>query len=243
MSKIEQVAIRFEHVNYSIDGKNILHDITGDVPTGKITTIVGPSGTGKSTLFRLINGLISPNSGKIFVLGKNTEEYDPVSLRKIVALAPQSAPMMDGTVFSNLRLPFELHGKTFDETEANRLLQLVNLDKSLLFHDANRLSGGERQKVSIARTLANRPQILLLDEITSSLDPVSQQEIEQLILSVNKTYKTTILWITHQMDQAIRVGDFTWMMMDGKLAESGKISELQMSDNIRIQQFVKGESK
>ncbi|WAA12476.1 ABC transporter ATP-binding protein [Fervidibacillus halotolerans] len=243
MSNNEQTAIRFEHVSYSINGKNILYDITGNVPIGKITTIVGPSGTGKSTLFRLSNGLISPDSGKIFVLGKNIEEYDPVSLRKIVALAPQSAPMIEGTVFSNLRLPFDLHGKAFDETEAKKLLHLVNLDPDLLFHDANRLSGGERQKVSIARTLANRPQILLLDEITSSLDPVSQQEIEHLILSINEKYKTTILWITHQMDQAIRVGDFTWMLMDGKLAESGKISELQMSDNVRIQQFIKGETK
>lgn len=241
LSKENQEAIRFEHVYYSVNGDQILINITGHFPKGRITAIVGPSGTGKSTLFRLCNGLASPDCGDIFIYGKNVADYDPVSLRRLVGLAPQNAPMIDGTVFSNLELPFLLQGKRLDKAEAKALLRRVGLDESYVDHEADQLSGGERQRVSIARTLANRPPILLLDEITSSLDPASQQEIEKFIKDVNRTDGTTILWITHQMDQALRVGDYTWVMMDKGLTESGPISILEDTENLRVKQFLKGE--
>lgn len=102
------------------------------------------------------------------------------------------------------------------------------------------LSGGQRQKLSIARTLVNKPQVLLLDEITSSLDRVSQQDIEKLILRINKKYNTTIIWITHNLQQALSLGDYTWVMIDGEVVETGESDLLTNPKNERVKQFIKG---
>ncbi len=240
MTNGQEHAIRFENVNYSAGGTTILKNISGFFPKGKITAIAGPSGSGKSTLFRLCNGLSSPDSGNIYILGKHINEYRPVELRRTVGLALQNAPMIDGTVMDNLSLPLELRGKRLDEKEGKRLLSLVGLGEHFLMQNARDLSGGERQKVSIARTLVNRPKILLLDEITSALDRVSQQEIEKLVLTINREFGTTIVWITHNLDEAKAVGDYMWIMMEGEIAETGDISILEAPKNERVKQFLKG---
>src|SRR5690606_20885563 len=147
----------------------ILKNITGFFRKGKITTLVGPSGAGKTTLFRLCNGLISPTQGNITVNAKDINQYDPTELRRNVGLALQSATMLSGTVYDNLKLPRTLAEEMLTEEEAEILLTKVGLDKDMLKRKVTDLSGGQRQKVSIARTLVNRPEILLLDEITSSL--------------------------------------------------------------------------
>ena len=120
-----------------------------------------------------------------------------LQLRRHVGIALQSAPMIKGTVFQNLALPLELQGKKLAEQEAIGPLEDVGLEQSFLHHKTDDLSGGQRQKVSIARTLINRSDILLLDEITSALDRTSLHEIEQLIVKINRKYGTTIIWITH----------------------------------------------
>lgn len=234
-------ALRFHRVNYSASGVPILKNITGIFPKGKITAVVGPSGAGKSTLFRLCNGLRPPDSGEIYVNEKPIADYDPPELRRKVGIALQNAPMVDGTVMDNLELPKKLQGKRLSEREAFQWMDLVGLESRFLHHPAKELSGGQRQKVSIARTLVNRPEILLLDEITSSLDPVSTQDIEELILRINGEFGTTILWITHALEQAIRIGNYTWVLMDGELAASGEISLLQSPADERVKRFVKGE--
>lgn len=233
--------IMFDHVSYSDGDTQILRNINGSIPEGKITTLVGPSGAGKTTLFRLCNGLISPSSGEIFIKGKSIESYDPVVLRRSVGLALQSATMISGTVLKNLSLPLTLQGKRLEEEEAKKLLTLVGLDEKFLHHNVKDLSGGQRQKVSIARTLVNRPKVLLLDEITSSLDRVSQQDIEELIVKINRDYDTTIMWITHNLDQAKSIGDYTWVMMNGELVETGESDLLNHPKNEKVERFVKGD--
>ncbi len=103
--------IKFSNVSYSVGDTEILKGINGSIPEGKITTLVGPSGAGKTTLFRLCNALISPTSGEIFIKGRNIDNYDPVDLRRRVGLALQSATMISGTVWKNLALPLTLQGK------------------------------------------------------------------------------------------------------------------------------------
>ncbi|WP_346234992.1 phosphate ABC transporter ATP-binding protein [Lysinibacillus telephonicus] len=243
MTQPNETAIKFENVCYEVDQLSILNNITGVFYKGKITTLVGPSGAGKTTLLKMCNGLISPTEGELFIQNQPITSFEPTSLRKSVGIVLQSAPIIRGTVYDNLALPFKLQNKKFTEADAFNSLEGVGLNSSLLYRKASDLSGGQRQKLSIARTLINRPQILLLDEITSALDPTSVHEIEQLILKINKKYNATIIWITHNIDQAKRLGDFTWIMMEGQLLESGESSILSNSSNELVHQFAVGGEK
>ncbi|MBM4760919.1 phosphate ABC transporter ATP-binding protein [Bacillus sp. B15-48] len=236
-------AIHFQNVSYSVDGMQILTEITGSFPEGKITTLVGPSGARKSTLLKLCNGLRSPSSGEIFIKNKNIDTYQPVELRRLVGIALQSAPMVNGSVLDNLNLPLELQGKKLAKQEGEELLNDVGLAPDYLDRNIKDLSGGQRQKVSIARTLVNRPQILLLDEITSSLDRTSTQEIQELIVKINEKYGVTFIWITHNLQQALTVGNYTWVMMEGELVETGESELLKSPTNERVNHFVKGEEE
>lgn len=241
MSHSTEPALHFHNVDYFIEDVPILNGITGSFSKGKITTLVGPSGAGKTTLLKMCNGLISPTSGEIFIHKKPISTYDPVMLRRQVGIALQSAPMIKGTVFENLSLPLELQGKKLTEKDASEILEDVGLEKTFLQRKTDDLSGGQRQKVSIARTLINRSSILLLDEITSALDRTSLHEIEQLIVNINRKYGTTIIWITHNLDQAISIGDFTWVLMEGKVIETGDSTILKSPTNKLVEQFVQGD--
>lgn len=242
MSIDYQPAIHFNHIEYGVDSQTILKGITGSFPEGKITTLVGPSGAGKTTLLKLCNGLISPDAGELYIKGEKVDRYNPVELRRKVGIALQSAPMVSGTVYDNLGLPLELQNKKLPKAEAQELLNDVGLDRVLLDRSVKDLSGGQRQKVSIARTLVNRPEVLLLDEITSSLDRTSLREIEELIVKINKKYGTTIIWITHNLQQAMGIGDYTWVMMDGEVIETGESALLENPASEKVKRFVRGEA-
>ncbi len=236
-----QPAVHFNHISYRIGDFPILKEVTGSFPEGRITTLVGPSGAGKTTLLKLCNGLLSPDEGELYIKGKEVREYNPVELRRMVGIALQSAPMVSGTVYDNLTLPLELQSQTLPKEEAEELLEDVGLTKDMLNRNVKDLSGGQRQKVSIARTLVNKPQVLLLDEITSSLDRTSLKEIEELIVKINKKYGTTIIWITHNLQQALEIGNYTWVMMDGEVIETGESELLNDPHNDKVRSFVKGE--
>ena len=233
-------AVHFNNVSFSVGDVHILKDVTGSFPEGKITTLVGPSGAGKTTLLKLCNALLSPNSGDIYIKDRRIDEYEPVELRRKVGIALQSAPMIGGSVLKNLSLPAELQGEKMEEDTALGLLADVGLEGELLHRSVKDLSGGQRQKVSIARTLVNKPEILLLDEITSSLDRNSLKEIEELIVKINSKYGTTIVWITHNLQQALEIGHYTWVMMQGEVVETGESVLLNDPVTDRVRQFVKG---
>lgn len=233
-------AIRFENLTFEIDHLSILNHISGSFYEEKITTLVGPSGAGKSTLLKMCNALISPTSGEIFIDSIPIDSISPTDLRKNIGIVLQNAPFIHGTVFENIALPFMLQGENLTEREAILFLEVVGLDHTFLYRQADDLSGGQKQKISIARSLVNKPKILLLDEITSALDPISVYEIEQLILKINQESGVTIVWITHNIEQAKRIGDFTWVMMEGNLLETGESSILSTSMNEQVQLFTKG---
>ncbi|WP_203249020.1 ABC transporter ATP-binding protein [Sporosarcina beigongshangi] len=241
MSNSYEPAIHFHEVDFSIDDIHILKKITGSFPKGKITTLVGPSGAGKTTLLKLCNGLISPTSGTIFIDNEPISTYPPIELRRHIGIALQNAPMVKGTVLQNLALPLELQGKQLTERKAIDILEDVGLDKLFLQQKTADLSGGQRQKVSIARTLINRSNILLLDEITSALDRTSLREIEELIVKINREFGVTIIWITHNLEQALSIGDYTWVLREGQIVEAGDSNLLQSSTNDFVKRFVQGD--
>ncbi|WP_442916943.1 ABC transporter ATP-binding protein [Lysinibacillus sp. 54212] len=233
-------AITFKELSFSIENRPILQSISGSFYKGKITTLVGPSGAGKTTLLKMCNGLLLPTEGKILIKGQPIEEYEPTLLRRTVGIVLQSAPIIRASVYENLALPRKLHKETLSKEEAISFLQDVGLDESLLYRQATELSGGQKQKLAIARTLINKSEILLLDEITSSLDPASAHDIEELILKINEKYGVTIIWITHNLKQAKQLSNFTWVLKDGQLVESGEYATLESSTNPTLQQFLSG---
>ena len=232
--------IEFNRVEYNAGETVILRGITGRIEPHAITSFIGPSGAGKTTLLKMCNSLLSPTSGSITLKGEPLETITPTTLRKKVGIALQNAPIINGTVFDNLALPAKIHKANFTEEEAADLLKQVGLPRDLLKKKASDLSGGQRQRLSIARTLVNKPDILLLDEITSALDPTAAHGIEQLILHINQTYGVTIIWVTHNIEQARTLSDYTWFMEGGKLLLVGQTDAVFASDDGRIARFLHG---
>lgn len=229
--------IEFKNVSHS----SILHNISGSFRKNKITTFIGPSGAGKTTCLKHINGLLSPDQGQIFFQGNDVETIDMVELRKKVGMAFQSAPMLSGTVYDNLNLPLAIFNDKLSQERASKLLEMVDLDKQFLNRKISSLSGGEKSRVSLARTFVSKPQVLLLDEITSSLDYTLVREIERLVMKLQQTHQLTVIWITHDLAQAERVSDDIWFLNHGELILNGPIDTLYSSNNNIIQQFLRGE--
>lgn len=235
-----QPAIELQGLSFTVKDRVILQNITGTFYKGNITTLVGPSGAGKTTLLKMCNGLLAPTAGDIKIDGQAIHVYEPTALRRKVGIVLQSAPIIRSSVYENLALPRKLQGETLSKEEATSFLEDVHLDASFLTREATQLSGGQKQRLAIARTLINKSDILLLDEITSALDPTSTKEIEQLILKINRKYGVTIIWITHNLEQARTLSDFTWILHNGQLVASGDVSVLEHSDIPAIQQFLNG---
>ena len=235
-----QPAIELQGLSFTVKDRVILQNITGTFYKGHITTLVGPSGAGKTTLLKMCNGLLVPTAGDIKIDGQAIHIYEPTVLRRKVGIVLQSAPIIRSSVYENLALPRKLQGETLSKEEATSFLEDVHLEPSLLTREATQLSGGQKQRLAIARTLINKSDVLLLDEITSALDPTSAKEIEQLILKINRKYGVTIIWITHNLEQARTLSDFTWILHNGQLVASGDFSVLEHSDIPAIQQFLNG---
>lgn len=205
----------------------VLDNIDLKIESGEICTILGPSGCGKSTLLRLLNRLEETTSGSIFLDGKNIRDLDIIQLRRKVGLVFQAPVMMDESVLENLFYGLKIKGKTEREkSKAVKCLDLVGLNENFLTRDSSQLSIGEKQRISIARTLILNPDVLLLDEPTSALDPTATLNIEKLILDLNAKIGLTILFVTHDINQALRLGGKCVILIDGRKIEEGDIKEL-----------------
>lgn len=207
------------------EDKDILVDVTAKVFEGEMITIIGPSGSGKSTLLSLLNRMTEPDKGIIKFKGKPYSEIEILYLRRIIGMVFQLPTMLKGTVRDNIIIGPKLHNEIIEEQEIDAWLNKVGLATEIKYQDARTLSGGQKQKVSLARALANKSEILLLDEVTASLDPDSTIEIEELIQSLHKD-KKTILWVTHNIEQAKKIGQYTWVLSEGRFIEQGKTNEL-----------------
>jgi ABC-type phosphate transport system ATPase subunit len=194
----------------------ILSNITLTVQQGDLVTIMGASGSGKTTLLRLINRLSDADSGIILLNGKDIRDYPPTQLRRKVGMVFQVPVMFKGSVRDNLTFGMKLWGVDMD---IEALVSDVYIHKKLLDVDTEQLSVGEKQRICIARALANKPEVLLLDEPTSSLDVRSAEKIESLMLELCRKQDLTILWVTHETEQAERIGGKRLMLTNGRLVE------------------------
>ena len=220
------VAMGVRGLSLSMEGRSVLGPVSVDIPGGEIFTIVGPSGSGKTMFLRTLNRLTEPDSGTITLAGTDIRSIPPRELRRRVGMVFQTPVIFPGTVLDNLLMgpsmreetgPRGREAQTFTREDADSLLRSVGLASDILHREAAKLSVGEQQRVCIARALANDPEVLLLDESTASLDPGSTTTIERLMVSLNRELGLTLVMVTHNMEQARRIGHTTMLLEAGRV--------------------------
>jgi ABC-type sulfate/molybdate transport systems ATPase subunit len=213
------------------NGASILHGISLEVLTGKVTSLIGPSGSGKSSLLRCLNRLWEPPPGCVFLDGEDITVLEVLQLRRRVGILFQGAALFEGTVLYNVTYGPRLRGHLLSGQRVGELLNMAGLDAEFVHRPVHQLSGGQAQRVALARTLANEPEILLLDEPTSALDPAAVQRIERTVLQLRDRLGLTVVWVSHDLEQLERTADWVVLLVDGKVAESASAEHLLNSDH------------
>jgi putative ABC transport system ATP-binding protein len=207
----------------------VLRDVALTLQAGRITVVIGPSGGGKSTLVRLLNRLEEPSSGQVLLNGRDTRHYDPLQLRRQVALVAQKPFVFSGTVLDNLQRPFSFQGRTLpteDDPQLQELLSLCQISSDWLQRDARSLSLGQQQRLCLARSLATSPEVLLLDEPTSALDRPTVTGLSDSLREVCRKWRLAVLLVTHDLHLAKIIADQLAYLEDGRILEQGVPTEL-----------------
>jgi UDP-glucose/iron transport system ATP-binding protein len=216
------VLFELREVGLSRGGRAVLDSVSAEIPEGA-TAIVGSSGSGKSTLLRLLNRLADPDRGTISYRSRPLSAYDPLALRREVALVPQLPALLDGTVESNLHYAAGLAGEPLD---LERSLRLAGLGTEFAGRDVAKLSVGEQQRAMLGRALAQRPEVLLLDEPTSALDQVARDAIETALAELRRELEISIVLVTHDPEQARRLGEWVVRIEAGRVVGAGPLAQV-----------------
>tara|TARA_B100001027_G_scaffold67513_1_gene46060 strand:- start:3804 stop:4568 length:765 start_codon:yes stop_codon:yes gene_type:complete len=234
----EKIKVTSKKINVFYDQKRALHNISLEIPCNKVTSLIGPSGCGKSTFLRCINRMndtieTCTVQGKMLVDGEDVydKNLDPVLLRAKVGMVFQKPNPFPKSIFDNVAYGPKIHGLTNSDDELNDLVirslekaGLYNEIKDRIFEPGTSLSGGQQQRLCIARTIAISPEIILMDEPCSALDPIATAVIEELIDELAKNF--TIIIVTHSMQQAARVSQQTAFFHMGNLIEVGNTEQI-----------------
>jgi putative ABC transport system ATP-binding protein len=214
-----------EHLSRVVQGKVIVEDVSFEASRGEVLAITGPSGSGKSSLLRLINRLDEPTGGTVYLEGIDYRLIPPRELRRRVGMVTQTAYLFPGTVAGNIRFGPRQQGRELSDDVVEELLERVGL-RGMATAEAGYLSGGEAQRVSFARALANSPAALLLDEPTSALDEDSKRGIEALILEIVRRSGIACVMVTHDLARAVRVARRAMVLRAGRLVRAGSVQEV-----------------
>lgn len=216
--------IQFKNVKKVYNDNIILDNFNLVIHKGEFLSIIGSSGSGKTTVLKMINALVEPDGGDVIVNGKNNKEVDKINLRRNIGYAVQGSilfPHMD--VYKNISYVLDLNKedkKKIKET-VYKWMEIVSLDKSLVHRYPNELSGGEAQRVSIARALASGAEILLMDEPFSAVDEITRRKLQDEILSIYEKTGITIVFITHDINEALKLSSRILVMNKGKIEQLG----------------------
>lgn len=241
-----EIVIKAQDVVKKFDDRTILNGISLDIQRGETFVIMGGSGCGKSTFLRHLIGALKPDSGKVFLLGKdlaalNEEQMDAV--KKKIGMCFQSAALFDSmTVGDNVSLPLREHTrleKSVIDTVVKMKLEMVGLRgfEALM---PSQLSGGMRKRVGLARAIVMDPEIIFYDEPTAGLDPIVSGVIDKLILDLSKKLSITSVVVTHDMKSVFSIADRVAMLYEGRVLEVGTPQAIKKSDNPMVQQFISG---
>ena len=218
-------ALAAEHLARAVPGRLLTNDISVAVQPGEVLAVTGPSGSGKSSFLRLLNRLDEPTGGTVKLDGQDYRKVTPEELRRRVGMVMQTAYLFPGTVAENVGYGPLQRGQTLHPEQIAALLERVGL-AGYQQRDVSNLSGGEAQRVSIARTIANSPEVLLLDEPTSALDEATARGVEDLVLDIIRERRMTCVIVTHNDDQARRIAERTMIIEGGKMVALGPTKEV-----------------
>jgi osmoprotectant transport system ATP-binding protein len=234
--------VEFRNAAYAINGRVLVENISFKIESGETIVLLGRSGSGKTTTLKLVNRLLEPTSGEVFVEGKMTREWDPIRLRRRIGYVIQEVGLFPHfTVERNVALVPSLESWPAEKTEARvrEMLSLVGLAPERFAPRLPReLSGGQRQRVGVARALAANPSIILLDEPFGALDPVTRSEIQKEFRALQRRLGKTMVYVTHDVREAFILGDRIGLMKDGQLVALVAADEFHKLDHPEAKAFV-----
>ncbi|MCC5912078.1 MAG: betaine/proline/choline family ABC transporter ATP-binding protein [Clostridiaceae bacterium] len=216
--------IEFKKVSKSYDGKtNVIEGLDLKINSGELVILIGESGSGKTTTMKMINRLHEPTSGIISIDGKNIMDINPIELRRNIGYVIQKVGLFPHmTIKENIELIPYLQNwdKEKRAARARELLELVDLDPDIYINKyPHELSGGQQQRIGVARALAVNPDVILMDEPFSALDPITREQLQEELLKLQDELQKTIVFVTHDMDEALKLGDRIAVMKDGRVIQ------------------------
>ncbi|WP_066716903.1 ABC transporter ATP-binding protein [Clostridium sp. Marseille-P299] len=215
--------IKFEHISKKFKGNVILKDLSFEIESGKLVAIIGASGCGKTTTLKMINRLIKPSSGTISIDGINIEQTDEIELRRKIGYVIQQTGLFPHmTIRENIELIPKVEKLEKEKIAQNtiRLMKMVGLDPdAYLDRYPTELSGGQQQRIGVARAFANDPDIILMDEPFSALDPITRSDLQEELINLQAKMNKTIVFVTHDMSEAIKIADMICIMKDGEIVQ------------------------
>lgn len=227
---IDDVAIEYRDVCKSYGEKNVLEHLNLRIPRGEFVTMIGSSGSGKTTALKMVNRLIEPTSGTILVNGHNVRDVDPIQLRRNIGYAIQGSVLFPHmTVEDNISyVPNLLNKRDHERTRkaVRTWMDIVGLSKDLLERYPSELSGGQQQRVGIARALAASPDILLMDEPFGAVDEITRGQLQVEISRIHREAGITVMFVTHDIGEALRLGTRVLVLDAGKIQQYGAPEEI-----------------
>ena len=234
-------AIEYRHIKMDYDGKNIIPDFNLEIKKGEFVTVIGSSGCGKTTILKMANALISPTAGEILIDGKNIREYDLIALRRNIGYAIQGSVLFPHmSVEKNIAFVPSLLNKNDRERTGQAVrkwVKIVGLDEDILSRYPAQLSGGQQQRVGIARALAASPDLLLMDEPFGAVDEITRANLQDEILRIYHETGITILFVTHDINEALKLGTKILVMDHGEIMQYANPEEIRVhpaNDFVRI---------
>ncbi len=228
----EEMIIRFDDVSKAYGANRALNHLSLDIPRGEFLTVIGSSGCGKTTMLKMINGLLAPTSGTVYVEGKDISRENQTLLRRNIGYVIQGIGLFPHiSVRKNIAyVPDLLHRRKEETAQAvEHLIRMVGLEPAMLDRYPSELSGGQRQRVGIARALAANPQILLMDEPFGAVDEITRKMLQNEIARVHRQLAVTIVFITHDIKEALKLGTHVLVMHQGNREQLGTPEEIVWS--------------